>query len=448
MVMDEVDDAADVFAARDRLAGARRDVAVAQARVAAAAVGYADARAAADRSAEAAQTTGSGRVRAGEFVADEVSLMLREQPWSVRCLIARTRRLRTSLPSVWEGFVRGEVDAEQVRVIDRLARRVAEESTLVAIDEAVVEAAQTRTPKQLGAWVLRLVVRCEPLAFERRHRRALAERRVSVVQGADGIGYVTGEVSAADAAAIDAQLAWLANSLGTDDPRSHQQRRADVFADLLLGRLHLDYSEDTAADHTDGSDRSHRPDGLDGPGGSESQERDAGADPCAGEAWGAPAEADPAEEQSPAEETGRAKKTTPPSADWDGDGGWLEIEHIDPDTGELLGTSWQYVDADGEWVGAAAGPRPEPGAAEPRPAGVPAGLARRRSRPPLRIGIVVPLTSLLGLDECPAELADRSAAMPAARLRQLIAGTLGDQPGGSGEVLFTRLLTDGGGRLL
>jgi hypothetical protein len=55
-------------------------------------------------------------------------------------------------------------------------------------------------------WLLRLLVQLEPVAFEERHRRALADRRVSVAQGVDGMGYVTGEVSAADAAAIDGML--------------------------------------------------------------------------------------------------------------------------------------------------------------------------------------------------------------------------------------------------
>ena len=132
----------------------------------------------------------------------------------MRCLLARTRRLATGLPTVWEAFRRGDVDAEQIRVIDRVARRVTEAATLAAIDDQVIDAAHTRTPKQLQVWLLRLVVRLEPLAFEQRHRRALAERRVTVVQGADGIGYVTGEVSAQDAAAIDGMLAATARSLG------------------------------------------------------------------------------------------------------------------------------------------------------------------------------------------------------------------------------------------
>jgi hypothetical protein len=121
----------------------------------------------------------------------------------------------------------------------------------------------------------------------------------------------------------------------------------------------------------------------------------------------------------------------------------LEIEDIDPDTGELLGTHWQRLEPDGEPID-----RPDP-------------AWRRDLRAPIRIGVVVPLSSLLGLDDTPAELADRSGLIPARHLRETIdaaldTATAGD-PADTGRdpvagrhdpVLFTRLLTDDGGRLL
>src|SRR4029453_14233942 len=66
----------------------------------------------------AASVAGAGRLRRakpGEFVADELALMLREQPYSVRCLVARSRRLAADLPTVWEAFRCGALDVEQVR---------------------------------------------------------------------------------------------------------------------------------------------------------------------------------------------------------------------------------------------------------------------------------------------------------------------------------------------
>lgn len=279
------------------MADARRQAAIALARLADLAVECADERIAANQEAAGRSGSPARHVKPGEFVADELSLVLREQPYTVRCLLARARRMSASLPTVWEAFRRGDLDVEQVRVIDRIARRVAEAATLAVIDEQAVGAAQSRCPKQLSAWLLRLVVRLEPLAFERRHRRALAERRVTVVQGADGMGYVTGEVSAEDAAAIDGMLAAAARSLGKDDPRSDQQRRSDMFTDLLLGRLQL------------------------------AEPQDDGVDPGTG----------------------------------DTDAQWLEVEDIDPDTGELLGTRRRRLDADGERVDEPEGPVAKPG---------------------------------------------------------------------------------------
>src|SRR5215212_9695041 len=288
------------------------------------------------------------------------------------------------LPTVWEAFKRGELDAEQIRVIDRVARRVTEANTLAAIDEQVIDAAHTKTPKQLQVWLLRLVVRLEPLAFAERHRRALTDRRVTVVQGADGIGYVTGEVSAADAAAIDGMLAAAARSLGADDPRSEQQRRSDLFADLLLGRLRFTDADEADEDQTS-------------------------------EGATAEAAADSHQKQE-----------------------WLEVEDIDPDTGELLGTHRQAIDADGEAIGQQIDPAVELAARF-----APTFVKQPRR---IRIGVVVPLSSLLGLSDAPGELIDRSGLIPGVVLRDQIAEAL--EPDSRDEVMFTRLLTDDGGRLI
>jgi hypothetical protein len=87
--------------ARDGLKQARREAATAQARLAEVAVRYADIRIAEEQAAAAGSTvTGPNRPRPGEFVADEVAVMLREHPYQVRCLLARSRRLAAGLPTV------------------------------------------------------------------------------------------------------------------------------------------------------------------------------------------------------------------------------------------------------------------------------------------------------------------------------------------------------------
>jgi Domain of unknown function (DUF222) len=186
-------------------------------------------------------------------------------------------------------------------------------------------------------------------------------------------GYVTGEVSAADAAAIDSTLAALARSLGADDPRTEQQRRANLLADLLLDRLAFDQP-----DHDNDNDQT-------------------------------------AEESD-----------------------WLEVENIDPDTGELLDTQLQPLDADSEPIGEPI----DPATHHPRNR-APKVVKRPQKH---RIGVVVPPASLLSATDAPGELADRSRFIPGDELKQLIADAL--NPDNRDQMLFTRLLTDDGGRLL
>jgi hypothetical protein len=359
------------------------------ARLAEATVRYADARIVDDRRAAAlsGSAKGKGRAKPGEFVADELALMLREQLYAIRCLLARSRRLAADLPTVWEAFRRGELDLEQVRVIDRAARKVTQPATLAAIDDQAVEAAQTRTPKQLLVWLLRIIVQLEPAAFEERHRRALADRRVTVVQGLDGMGYVTGEVTAADAAAIDAVLAATARSLGADDPRTEQQRRADLFADLLLGRLAFDDAEtndggqDPEADSDAGAGSHH----------SEADSDVSSADAGASEAdSGLFNGGSPQQSRCGSEESGSD---------------WLEVEIIDPDTGEVT-IQLQRVDRNGEPVGEPIDPiNPFIPGSPLLPDGAPRLIKRPRTH---RIGIVVPIASLLGATDTPGELAVRT----------------------------------------
>ena len=284
-------------------------------------------------------------------------------------------------------------------MIDRVARRVTETATLAAIDEQAVDAADTRSPKQLQVWLLRLVVQLEPLAFAQRHRRALAERRVTVVQGTDGIGYVTGEVSAADAAAIDALLAATARSLGAEDPRTDQQRRADLFADLLLGRITFDDQPEDEADEENGGE------------GEEGADQDLAEEPCVSAeeaddqdvAEHRGASAQEGDDQDLAEDSGGSASAV--------SGGWLEVEDIDPDTGELLGTHLQRLDADGQPTGEPINPTTPPMPTIGPGVGPVTPRLIRRPRT-IRIGVIVPLASLLDASDAPGELADRSGFIP------------------------------------
>ncbi len=167
-------------------------------------------------------------------------MILRDQPYQVRCLLARTRRLADGLPTVWEAFRRGDLDAEQIRVIDRVARRVTEAATLAAIDDQVIEAAHTRTPKQLhsgccGWWC----------GWSRsRSRNGIAGHWPNAASP-----WCKAPTASAMSPAKYRQPTPPPSTgcspprpaaSAPTDPRTDQQRRSDLFADLLLGRLAYD----------------------------------------------------------------------------------------------------------------------------------------------------------------------------------------------------------------
>ncbi len=121
---------------------------------------------------------------------------------------------------------------------------------------------------------------------------------------------------------------------------------------------------------------------------------------------------------------------------------WQAFRPADPDTGEVT-IELQRIDGNGEPVGKPLDPLNPLNPTSPLPPGMTPRLIKRPRTH--RIGIVVPIASLLGATDTPGELADRSGFIPGEVLKELIADAL---DGEGCEVVFTRLLTDNGGRLL
>ena len=115
-----------------------------------------------------------GAARPAEFVADELGLALRATTCEMQRLLARTRRLRSGLPTVYAAALAGRLDADRVSRIDRAARLVTEEHTLTVLDEQVVPVAVTKTGLQLTAWLNRFLAEHEPRAFRERNARMTA----------------------------------------------------------------------------------------------------------------------------------------------------------------------------------------------------------------------------------------------------------------------------------
>ena len=197
--------------------------------------------------------------RAGKLEAEaalhELSLALKVPVGSLQGALASARLARTKLPAVWEAWESGTIGAAQVGAIVDKAHRLKRTESLARLDNEVVAVATSRTVAQLRRWLARFVDRVEPDRTEDRHRDARRERRLYVEVGEDGMSWLSALLPSTEAAAIDTLVETAARAMGstemgsTDqygDDRTHDQKRADAFSDLLLGNT----SDETGQKHS------------------------------------------------------------------------------------------------------------------------------------------------------------------------------------------------------
>src|SRR5699024_8924573 len=98
----------------------------------------------------------------------------------------------------------------------------------------------------------------EPGQARRRYRRAFGNRTVYTSPDEDGMGFLCLHHAGLELAAVQARLEAMARALGADDPRSMDQRKADLAVDLLLGRLpHTPNNDNAAAERANTHPNSH-----------------------------------------------------------------------------------------------------------------------------------------------------------------------------------------------
>ncbi|MEO6470501.1 MAG: DUF222 domain-containing protein [Aeromicrobium sp.] len=171
------------------------------------------------------------------FASDEIGVALRQSTKRVQDQIAQARRVRGSTPSVWACWSRGDIDPFTVWKIDQAASRLTNSLSVAELDDRAGIYAASHTTRQLQGWLNRFVARTEPDKHSARHRFALKDRYVAIDHDPDGVAWIRGLTSTTDAAQVDALLTKMARALGSEDPRTMDQRRADLYADLLLGRI-------------------------------------------------------------------------------------------------------------------------------------------------------------------------------------------------------------------
>lgn len=108
-----------------------------------------------------------------------------------------------------------------------------------AYEREVVPYACNTTAPRTRAHARAVTAMLQPVTQEQAHRDARDEREVSVRPTCDGIAQLIGVIPEVLAYAIFDRLTALAAEM--DDDRTMDQRRADLFCDLLLTAIRVDH---------------------------------------------------------------------------------------------------------------------------------------------------------------------------------------------------------------
>ncbi len=175
-----------------------------------------------------------------EEVAAEISAAMRIARGRAATQIHHARVLRDKLPLVAARFAVGDIDYRVVRMI--IARTgIVDPSVWAGLDAELAARAhrwmrfsERQLRDRVDQWIAKLDpngVRVPPDISE--------QRFVQIEPSTPGMASIWANIDAVEAAALDQRLDAVANTVCEQDPRSHEQRRADAIGPLARLEAHL-----------------------------------------------------------------------------------------------------------------------------------------------------------------------------------------------------------------
>ncbi|MFL6163057.1 MAG: DUF222 domain-containing protein [Jatrophihabitantaceae bacterium] len=175
---------------------------------------------------------------------DSVSLALQVPLRTAQGKLAQARTLVRELPQTLAAVAGGAISGEHARVLAEALWRLPADPVLApALEAAVLPAlldGRCVTVPQLRQRARRAALALDPVTAEERHWRALADRTVGYVPGEDGMASLPVVLAAPEAQLIYTRLTAAATLLPATDPRTMDQKRADLLVDAVLSGLPTD----------------------------------------------------------------------------------------------------------------------------------------------------------------------------------------------------------------
>jgi hypothetical protein len=143
--------------------------------------------------------------------------------------------LTERLPATLAAMDAGDIDLSRAQAIADATRPLTPELAR-AIEEELLPEAISLNPAQLRRAAAKAVQRADPAGAEQRHQARRLDRCVEIVPATEGMAELYACLPAEDATRIKVRLDAYAKAQPKSDHRTVDQRRADIFTDLLLTR--------------------------------------------------------------------------------------------------------------------------------------------------------------------------------------------------------------------
>ena len=178
----------------------------------------------------------SDRLGPEDLVAAEIAPALHLAPVTAAIRVDRAVQVVTRLPQSLRALRRGDLDQGRLRAIEDATDGLAP-AEAGKVERAVLPRAVDQTAGELRAALRRAVITIDPVAAERRRKKAIKDRTVDRYQEKDGTSVLRAVLSAIDTGEIYDLIDEVARQTKTDDDtRPMDARRADAMVWLFLGR--------------------------------------------------------------------------------------------------------------------------------------------------------------------------------------------------------------------
>jgi hypothetical protein len=170
-----------------------------------------------------------------EFASDEIAAELRMSTGTAHAQLDLAVALSSRLPGTLAALEAGEIDLRRAKAMADVTAPLSGEQA-AAVEQRVLARGGRGSHETFRRAVRTELLKVDPDGAEQRRRQQRRLRGVFHRPAEDGLAELTAVLPAEHATAIYQRITSLArHAAGPGDPRSLDERRADVLVDLLLG---------------------------------------------------------------------------------------------------------------------------------------------------------------------------------------------------------------------